>query len=728
MAVYDFLDGDIILAYTRIQWNGINLPRERILNFISTSSITIVDNPGNSSTDITFAANLEALAAFNTDGILVYTGSNTFAARTITGTAGTITVTNGSGVAGNPTITIDATYPGQVSITTVGTITTGTWHGNIITGEYGGTGVNNGTNTITIGGNIVTQGALALSGAFPVTFTFTNNTSVTFPTSGTLATTSQLPTLPLPIADGGTGQTTQTSAFNALSPCTTKGDIIVYNGTDNIRLAVGTDNYVLTADATEPSGVKWGPASGSSAYETIQSGGVSVTQRAIANFVGSSVAITDDAPNLRTNITFATALEQIVANTWAGATSITTLGTIATGTWQGSVLASTYGGTGVNNSGSTITIGGNLTFSGAFTTSFTVTGNTSVTLPTSGTLATTSQLPSLPLSLSDGGTGASLTANNGGIFYSNGSTGAILAGTATANQILMSGSSSAPSWSTTTYPATTNQGDIVYASANNTISTLAKDANATRYLSNTGSSNNPAWAQVDVTNGVTGALPIANGGTGQTTQTAAFNALSPLTTQGDIIYYNGTNNVRLGPGTSGQVLSTQGAGANPQWIDGGGALIHIASATASSSSEIVFTDLTDADAIYVLYYSDVSITDELRLALSDDNGSTYALDFRTQSISASNTSVSAVQATGITYTILSIAGVINNGIVQIFRPYANTYTAGFSQTLAGQTTLAVTLRHNTFKEASTAQIDAFKVYPASGNISTGQFDLYKITN
>lgn len=58
------------------------------------------------------------------------------------------------------------------------------------------------------------------------------------------------------------------------------------------------------------------------------------------------------------------------------------------------------------------------------------------------------------------------------------------------------------------------QGDMLYASAANTWSKLAKDANATRYLSNTGASNNPAWAQVDVTNGITGIVPSANGGTG----------------------------------------------------------------------------------------------------------------------------------------------------------------------------------------------------------------------
>lgn len=58
--------------------------------------------------------------------------------------------------------------------------------------------------------------------------------------------------------------------------------------------------------------------------------------------------------------------------------SLSTVGTIGTGIWQGTVIGSTYGGTGVNNGSSTITLGGNLTLSGAFTTTLTVTDRKSV--------------------------------------------------------------------------------------------------------------------------------------------------------------------------------------------------------------------------------------------------------------------------------------------------------------------------------------------------------------
>jgi hypothetical protein len=69
---------------------------------------------------------------------------------------------------------------------------------------------------------------------------------------------------------------------------------------------------------------------------------------------------------------------------------------------------------------------------------------------------------------------------------------------------------------------------------------------------------------------VTGTVAIANGGTGQTTKAAAFNALSPMTTAGDIIY-GGTSGTgtRLGIGTSGQVL-TVNVGGNPSWASPSG--------------------------------------------------------------------------------------------------------------------------------------------------------------
>lgn len=63
-------------------------------------------------------ADLTALAANSTDGLWAHTGAGTGAARTIAGTAAQITVTNGSGVAGDPTLSL----PADVLIPTVLTV------------------------------------------------------------------------------------------------------------------------------------------------------------------------------------------------------------------------------------------------------------------------------------------------------------------------------------------------------------------------------------------------------------------------------------------------------------------------------------------------------------------------------------------------------------------------------------------------------------------------------
>jgi hypothetical protein len=79
------------------------------------------------------------------------------------------------------------------------------------------------------------------------------------------------------------------------------------------------------------------------------------------------------------------------------------------------IVAGANGGTGVNNSGKTITLGGNLTLSGAFNSTFTMTGATTVTFPASGTLLSTAAA----VTVAQGGTGATTAvaglANLGGM-------------------------------------------------------------------------------------------------------------------------------------------------------------------------------------------------------------------------------------------------------------------------------------------------------------------------
>jgi hypothetical protein len=70
-----------------------------------------------------------------------------------------------------------STWAGSANITTLGSISSGSWHGTTIAPEHGGTGVaNNAASTLTITGN------------FTLGLTLTANTLLTLPTSGILAT------------------------------------------------------------------------------------------------------------------------------------------------------------------------------------------------------------------------------------------------------------------------------------------------------------------------------------------------------------------------------------------------------------------------------------------------------------------------------------------------------------------------------------------------------------
>jgi hypothetical protein len=118
------------------------------------------------------------------------------------------------------------------------------------------------------------------------------------------------------------------------------------------------------------------------------------------------------------------------------------------------------------------------------------------------------------------------------------------------------------------------QGDLLYGFTQNEIRRLAKNTQATRYITNQGplSDNSPVWGQVDLTNGVTGVLPGANGGRGAIVQTLA--AVTGITIAidmalGNMVLMNlasATGNVTLTltngtPGLLNFLVVTQGATA-----------------------------------------------------------------------------------------------------------------------------------------------------------------------
>ena len=99
---------------------------------------------------------------------------------------------------------------------------------------------------------------------------------------------------------------------------------------------------------------------------------------------------------------------------------------------------------------------------------------------------------------------------------------------------------------------------------------------------------------------VTGTVAILNGGTGQTTASAAFNALSPITTTGDLILGTGVNTAsRLGIGTNGYLLTVVGGTAAWAAAPAGGVTTFSAGTTGLTPSSATSGAVTLAGTLAI---------------------------------------------------------------------------------------------------------------------------------
>ena len=116
--------------------------------------------------------------------------------------------------------------------------------------------------SVVISGDVsgsVTLQAPSAAGTTVLTLPATSGTVVTTATSSGIS-GSAITTGTVGVSVGGTGQTTASAAFNALSPITTTGDLIIGNGANSAtRLAIGSSNTVLTSNGTTAT---WAAAGG----------------------------------------------------------------------------------------------------------------------------------------------------------------------------------------------------------------------------------------------------------------------------------------------------------------------------------------------------------------------------------------------------------------------------------------------------------------------------------
>ena len=151
---------------------------------------------------------------------------STTVVNSISGTTNRINI---SGSSNNSIIDISNNYVGQTSITTLGTISSGTWNGSLISPTYGGTGLS----SYTIGDLIFANGSSSLSKLSGVA---TGNALISggvgsAPTWGKINLANHI-TGTLPVTNGGTGATTLTG-------------IIKGNGTNAFTIASGGTDFVV---------------------------------------------------------------------------------------------------------------------------------------------------------------------------------------------------------------------------------------------------------------------------------------------------------------------------------------------------------------------------------------------------------------------------------------------------------------------------------------------------
>lgn len=328
---------------------------------------------------ITGTSQLQSVASVGTAGqALISNGAGTLptwqdivsGVGTVTGTLNRITA---SPTTGNVVVDISASYVGQASITTLGTIGTGVWQGTVVDPTYGGTGVNNGANTLTL------AGSLATVGNFGVTFNFTGATNVTFPTSGTLLTsagavTSIAGTSNQIVASASTGSVTLSLASNAVMP-----------GTGGLTLPTGT-----TAQQAGPAGtIRFN--SETSVFEVTTDG---VAWSALSTASGTVVSVSGTANRITS--TGGTTPVIDIAATYVGQSSITTVGALASGSLAAGFTPVTVpiGGTGATSftaysviCGGTTSTGALQNVSGVGTTGQVLTSNGAAALPTWQTIS-----------------------------------------------------------------------------------------------------------------------------------------------------------------------------------------------------------------------------------------------------------------------------------------------------------------------------------------------------
>lgn len=296
--------------------SSLNLPNTALQN----SSVTVNGSSISLGGSATVTANTTNALTFNSSGSGAASGSTFNGSGAVTVSYNTIgaqpTIALGAGTINSsasnvlyatatstPTVTAPITYSGTLGQFVSGI--SGTFGCAVASGSQAGclsstdwtTFNNKGSGTLTAIGVTTNQGVSGSSsgGATPnLTLTLGALTGVTslnglVVTANTgVITTGTWNGTTIAIANGGTGQTSATNAFNALSPLTTSGDML-YGGASGVgtRLAIGTPGFILASLNGIPTWVASTTVSNISAFK--QASNYATTAALPANTYASGV-------------------------------------------------------------------------------------------------------------------------------------------------------------------------------------------------------------------------------------------------------------------------------------------------------------------------------------------------------------------------------------------------------------------------------------------------------
>jgi len=576
------------------------------------SGLSVTDNGAGSTLQINLTGAAQSLDNAST-GLLVKTGTTTISNTAIAVGSG-MTIANPDATTGNPTIGLNSVLQNFASLSGTGILAiNGTSVGPFtLQGVANQIAITNGnalTGTPTVG--IATNPTLPGTGYVQLPSGGTAQRG--FPTYGAIRYNSDTQGLEAYTqATGwgaiisGAGVSTFSGGSTGLTPNTPTSGAIILSGTLNVAnggTGAATLTGYLVGNGTSPI----------TAVSTIPNAGLtnsSVTYNGVSVALGASGTITAANPNA---LTIGTGLTGTSYN-GSSAVTIAIDSTVATLTGTQTLTNKTISGstntlTNIGNSsltnssltvnGTSISLGGSATVTATTTNALTIgtglsgtsfNGSAPVTIAisntgvTSGTYGSASVIPVIQVNSQGQITSVSTQAINSptyqGTWNASTNTPTLTSSVGTQSYyyvVSVAGNTTlngVSGWNVGDWAIFTGgvwekvPGSSSESFTNLTTTNLAVTG-LTGYMYANGSSNVTASSTIP-TSALTGTLGISNGGTGQTTASAAFNALSPITSTGDLIIGNGTNSAtRLGIGANGYVLTSNGSTASWQASTGG---------------------------------------------------------------------------------------------------------------------------------------------------------------